>query len=47
MGETSARVVKGIIGTDERRPRRGYPDQTNVATNRRWVTAGTPAIFRS
>ena len=35
-------AVKGDVGACDFRWRRGYPDKTDAATNRRWVTAGTP-----
>ena len=38
-------AVKGDVDACELRPRRGFPDKTDAATNRRWVTADTPPIF--
>ena len=35
-------VVKGDVDADDFRLRRGFPDKTDAATNRRWVTADTP-----
>ena len=35
-------AVKGEIDACELRLRRGFPDKTDAATNRRWVTADTP-----
>jgi hypothetical protein len=44
--ETGIRyAVKGDVDACELRPRRGFPDKTDAATNRRWVTADTPPIF--
>ena len=37
-------AVKGDVDAYEFRPRRGFPDKTDAATNRRWVTADTPPI---
>jgi len=35
-------AVKGDVDACELRPRRGFPDKTDAARNRRWVTADTP-----
>jgi len=40
-------AVKGDVDACELRPRRGFPDKTDAATNRRWVTADTPPITQS
>jgi len=46
--ETGSRcAVKGDVDAYELRLRRGFPDKTDAATNRRWVTADTPPIKRT
>ncbi len=40
-------AVKGDVDACEFRPRRGFPDKTDAATNRRWVTADTPPATTS
>ena len=42
MKRASCCAVKGDVDACELRPRRGFPDKTDAATNRRWVTADTP-----